>query len=700
MTIPETPVRDSRLEAALSGYHAPRPERRAAERAAIFDRHPELVEELRAFFEHEDRIDGVLSELGDGPPRAAVPGYTIVGVLGRGEMGLVYEARQQRPDRRVALKVLRAGLFATPDEVRRFRNEAESAATLDHPNIVPIYEVGEIDGHPYFSMKRVEGGTLADRIETFRDRPRVAAGLIAAVARAVDHAHRRGILHRDLKPANILLARGAEVGAGVPTPYVADFGLAKRLGDGELTASGSVLGSPPYMAPEQAGGPRSGVTVATDVYGLGAILYATLTGRPPFRGESVAETLRILATCEAEPPSRTNRRVARDLEAIVLKCLEKDPARRYPTAAAVADDLDRYLRGELVEARRPSAGDRLVAWYRRDPRLACWATLAAALAVSLVAALAISYAMLARSHGETVASLRTQVALRRDAEAHLRAAIAGVDDAMRAVHDPALDGEPAVAPLRARIRSEARALIASLIDEGSVDPDRRLASGIALVHLAGPHLYAGEVDEAERALRRAAAVLASLAADVPDSAAARFELAQSLSILGHQRRLRGAIDEAHAFYLRAQDAYRAALTLDPGSSSHTDQVAWILATCPDPTIRDPRRALDLARRAVALAPKAAGAWRTLAAALEANGEPRAALEAMDRRRVLGDGSMGTGWDELVLARVRARLGEPDAAGGHLARAAAWIDRNDPHSPELRLLQAEAGRLVAGASAVR
>ena len=304
--------------------------------------------------------------------------YEIHQELGRGGMGVVYHARQVTLNRQVALKMIKAGVLADDVELRRFQNEAEAVAQLDHPGIVPVYEVGEHQGQRYFSMKLIPGGSLGDRLDAYKDDPRAAAALLAEVAEAVQHAHARGILHRDLKPANILLDEQGK-------PHVTDFGLAKKLEESiELTQSGAIMGTPAYMAPEQSLGRRGAVTTASDVYGLGAVLYAVLTGRAPFQGDSVIDTLQAVRERPAEPPSRLNRKVPRDLEVICLKALEKEPRRRYASAHELADDLNRWLKGEPVTARPVSPSVRAWMWCRRRPAIA---GLSAALAVVAIAGL-------------------------------------------------------------------------------------------------------------------------------------------------------------------------------------------------------------------------------------------------------------------------------------------------------------------------
>ncbi len=298
-----------------------------------------------------------------GQPLPAIPGYAVEAVLGRGGMGVVYRARHLRLNRPVALKMLLAGDYAGPADRARFLREAEAVAGLRHANIVQVYDVGDQDGRPYFTMEIVEGGSLAEKLAGGPQPAREAAALAAVLAEAVGAAHQGGILHRDLKPANVLLTADG-------TPKVSDFGLARRLESGErLTQSGAIVGTPSYMAPEQARGRTQALGPAVDVYALGAILYELLTGRPPFRGETAADTVMQVLSQEPVPPARLNPRVPRDLETICLKCLHKEPPRRYASAAALAEDLRRFLQDKAIAARPEGRLERVARGARRRPSL-------------------------------------------------------------------------------------------------------------------------------------------------------------------------------------------------------------------------------------------------------------------------------------------------------------------------------------------
>ncbi len=415
--------RERRLDEVLTGWLEARERGAAPSREELLDRHPDLRGEIERFLDGFEGLQGIEGSIRAETPEIAAPtpfaagrfgDYEILEEIGRGGMGVVYRAKQQGLAREVALKLVASGRLASAEEIDRFRREAKAAAGLDHPNIVSVHEVGEREGCHYLSMKLIDGGSLAAQMSTRRFSPAEAASLVRKVALAVEHAHERGVLHRDLKPANVLLDRRGE-------PHIGDFGLACVLdGDLGITKTGAVLGTPSYMAPEQAAGRRGDIGVAADVYGLGAVLYELLTGCRAFEGSSTMETLRQVTEQEPEPPRSIEPEVPIDIESVCLRCLEKDPRRRYPGAAALARDLERFLAGLPVEARRITRIERSWRWCRRHPAPAAVGVLLLVLAVVSSAA-----AVLYRSTLE-------------EARSNLRSSLLEQARASRGLDDPAL----------------------------------------------------------------------------------------------------------------------------------------------------------------------------------------------------------------------------------------------------------------------
>ncbi|HLW67056.1 MAG TPA: serine/threonine-protein kinase [Gemmataceae bacterium] len=376
----------SRVDAAIAEFLQAAKAGSPLEREAWLAKYPDLRSELEGFLKDQSAFHRVFETIDQNatlPPREVVVAnaamtprffadYELLEEIGRGGMGVIWKARQISLNRPVALKMILAGQLASAADVQRFKTEAEAAANLDHSSILPIYEVGERDGQHYFSMKLIEGGSLADVIRSTPFSPREerdggdgglterhAVEILVQVARAIHFAHQRGILHRDLKPANILLDH-----AGIP--YVTDFGLARKVeGDSALTQSGAIVGTPSYMAPEQARAEKA-LSTSVDVYSLGAILYEMLTSQPPFRGPTVLDTVMKVIMDEPADPRTLNPATNRDLALIALKCLAKDPAGRYESAASLADELERWLRGDPLTVRPLTLPELAWRWARKN----------------------------------------------------------------------------------------------------------------------------------------------------------------------------------------------------------------------------------------------------------------------------------------------------------------------------------------------
>jgi serine/threonine-protein kinase len=491
----------------------------------------------------------------DGTPREAPtgfapPGYEVLSELGRGGMGVVYKARQKSLNRLVALKVILGAGHAGADQLTRFRAEATTAAQLQHPNIVQVFEVGEHAGQPFFSLELVEGGSLADRLKGEPQPPREAAELVRTLALAVQHAHSKGVVHRDLKPSNILLENDqspmtndqTKTGWSLVTGHwsfrtkITDFGLAKQQStDTRLTASGAILGTPSYMAPEQAAGDGSAVGPAVDVYALGAILYELLTGRPPFKAASVMDTVLQVLHEDPVPPSRLQPKLPRDLETICLKCLAKKPDQRYASAAALADDLGRFLGGESILARPASPVGRALKWARRHPARA---VVLFVLAVPLPLALASMVFLWAHATAAKKDAEQQKANADRErelAQGYLHNALGTMDRILDRVGDERLARIPAVQEERNAILGDALAFFESLLRIDSTDPRVREQTAQTYARVARTSLAAGRTDQSARAAQGGVDLFEALAAQYPDRPQYRDDLAEAYIFLGHSR---------------------------------------------------------------------------------------------------------------------------------------------------------------------
>ncbi len=538
----------------------------------------------------------------------SVAGYEVLGELGRGGMGVVYKARQVRLNRLVALKMILAGDHAGPEAALRFLAEAEAVARLHHPHIVQVFAFGECDGRPYFEMEYVDGGNLAERLDGTPRPAREAARLVETLARAIHEAHLRGLVHRDLKPANILLAADG-------VPKIADFGLAKWL-DAEAgpTRTHLIVGSPSYMAPEQAGPGPVPVGPAADVYSLGAILYELLTGRPPFQASTVLETLERVRSDEPVSPARLRPRLPRDLVTACLKCLEKDPARRYASAADLADDLRRFEAGETIRARPVRGPERLWRWCRREPAVA-------SLALALMAGLAGVAAEWWRAETHLAEAIRQrglaeQNAIRqvesglRERTARLRSQ-ARFDSAMRALRkieeitkDAVLLREARLEGLRATLLQTAlgfyRELQASLEEDAS--PGTRAQLSDAYTRVGRVTWELGLREESLAAYRRSLALAEQVAAAAPDDPRVRASLGKAHARIGFNFRTMGRPAEALRSYERAR-AIQERLALDgPPGAPRREELSWTLSNLGviRQELGDPGEAIRLHRRAIAI----------------------------------------------------------------------------------------------------
>ena len=690
-------------------------------------RFPDLADELKLQFDVEAAIQstspmdeaGGSSVLGLNPKRPepvsspSIDGYEVLGELGRGGMGVVYKARELRLNRVVALKMILAGNHASPDACKRFLAEAESVGRLHHPHIVQIFAFGDSDGRPFFAMEFVAGGSLAERLDGTPRHPQDTARLVETLARAIHEAHRLGIVHRDLKPANILLTP-----EGVPK--IADFGLAKWLDTENATSRTQVIvGSPSYMAPEQAGQSSTPVGPAADVYSLGAILYELLAGRPPFQAATVLETLTQVRLDEPIAPSRLRPKLPRDLGTICLKCLEKEPVRRYASAIDLADDLKRFEAGQTIRARPVGYPERLLRWCRREP-------LIASLAVALTAGLAgvamqwvraeshLKDALYQQSLAEdsrrrqfdTNKSLQAanvaERTARNRAQNRFNAAMKALREFESITNDAALLQEPQFEALRGKLLRKTlgfyRELQTSLEEDAS--SESRLQLSVAYSQIASVSWELGLQAEALASHRQALALVEQMAVAAPDDRALEALLATCYARIGFTHRTRGDSAQALEPYARAREIQERLVQEEPSEPRHREVLSWTLSNIGVIELDLGRisSAIQLHERAMAIhqalvnerpsiaryRSDLAWCWRYICLAKVAAGDSSAALELIERAAAVHEelvathsGDVEFRWrlarclDEVGRIRSRGptgRWGQTPAAIGRALRA--------------------------------
>jgi serine/threonine protein kinase len=489
---------------------------------------------------------------GEPAPSPEVPGYELLGEISRGGMGVVYKARQVSLNRMVALKMISSGAYASPAERARFRTEAEAAARLRYPNIVQIYEVGSVEGMPYLALEYMDGGSLAQALNGTPLPSRAAAELLELLARTVQAAHQQGIVHRDLKPANVLLqiANGklpmdgpvAEICSATcnlqsVVPKITDFGLAKDISaQGKQTTTGAILGTPSYMAPEQAQGGSKHVGPAVDVYALGAILYETLTGRPPFQAATMLDTLLQVRTQEVVSPSLLQHNLPRDLVTICLKALAKEPQRRYASAATLAEDLRRFLNDEPITARPVTSWERGWRWFRRNPFVASISAAAFLLLVAAVVALTAGIMAVNREKNRTLQALEAEsIASQRARQA--------MDEMFSQVVEDWLTSRTKLDPAQKAFLEKALGYYEAFATESADSPDIQNGVGNALLRTGHIRELLGQQEDALRAYGQAQTLYEGLSQKYPAVSDYRSSLAESYSALGDLLRRTGRLQE-------------------------------------------------------------------------------------------------------------------------------------------------------------
>jgi serine/threonine protein kinase len=726
---------DPRVVAALCEYVAALEAGRRPDRQEFLARHPGVRPDLAAALDGLEFVHAAAPELrsaapgaappADGPPlEPAVPlgDYRIVRELGRGGMGVVYEAVQLSLGRRVALKVLPFAAALDPRQLQRFKNEAQAAAGLNHPHVVPVYGLGTDRGVHYYAMQYVEGFTLAQVIADLRGgaiapapgaapsaatRPAAALstersarspGFVRAVARlgrqaaeALDYAHEMGLVHRDIKPSNLMVDSTGHL-------WVTDFGLARfRAGPG-LTLTGDIVGTLRYASPEQALGKPALVDHRSDVYSLGVTLYELLTLRPAYAAEDREELLRQIAWAEPVPPRRLNTALPAELETVLLKAMAREPEHRYASAADLADDLGRFLEDRPVHARRPTLGQHLAKWARRHRAVV--ATAAAGLVLA-VAALVVGTCLLWRANKRTEEALQQALAKEREAQAqrrraddNFRRALDGVNQMLWMLDTPRWQrDDPNVQELHKELRARGLAFFEAFIHRDTDDPALRYETAQAYDHMSGVYGVLREYDKALESLGQGAEFYGALAKEFPAEKGYSEAQARNLYEMGiwHNSLARPGYEKAAGEAFRgAFEAYRRLLPGD-ADGHHHNRLAFRLAECPLPSMRDPAAAIALAREAIARDARLPRHWNTLGAAYHRAGQIPEALAAVEKSMELGKG--GDAFDWFLLAMIDWHRGRHQQARRWYDRGVDWMNHNVPTNDDIYRYRYEVDRLL-------
>jgi serine/threonine-protein kinase len=585
-----------------------------------------------------------------------VPGYEIIEEIGRGGMGVVYKARHVRLDRLVALKMILAGAHASRDQIARFHIEARAVAQIQHPGIVQIYEDGDHEGLPYFSLEFVPGGSLAQSLGGRPQPPRSSATLVMALCRAMAEAHARGVIHRDLKPANVLLTLGGQ-------PKITDFGLAKQMEvDSQQTRSGAIMGTPSYMAPEQAWGRPSEIGPLSDQYALGAILYEMLVGRPPLQGANPLETLDLVRNQEPVPPTRIQPKVPTDLETICLKSLQKDPAKRFPDAAAMAEDLRRFLDGEPIVARAVGAPERLWRWCKRNPRVAFLAGVVVVMGFAITIGSAVFAVSLKALNERLAGAYKQEADARKLAQSNEQTAITARNEAVAATKAEALAREK---EKQAREKAEALVQGAFAQNRNALEAQRVLSVLLNQRLLSIPGTFDLREELISTTMRGLEATMASLeqlgtvARDTEAFALGIRALAGINQRAGQIAMEYGKYDETARYFRRMEELAEQLLAVDPGALEPLKVKASAKATLGDfqmDQLGDAEAALKFFDQALVLR-------REWMAREPTNDEAKRGVA-----NILG-----------AIARAQLRLGDPARARD---RYREEIELRDQFSPEL------------------